>query len=120
MAGNEPIAARNLDGYGAPVIDWARVRDVLHGDLTQAPETGGPGRHTAWLTTIDPDGSPLVMPVDMMSVGGAWHVSSGPGTRESRDPRCTMSTVFALGAAESFGATRFDLAPAGGPSAAAA
>jgi len=189
MAGNEPMATRNLDGYGAPVIEWARVRDVLHGELTQAPETGGPGRHTTWLTTINPDGSPHVMPVGVISVGGAWHFNSGPGTRKSRnlarDPRCTVSiathpfdlvvegtaeqvtdrahlqrvteafaaqgwparvdgdaltaefsapsagpppwhvyrvvpaTVFALGAAEPFGATRFDLPAAGsGPSAA--
>lgn len=182
MAGNEPIAVRNLDGYGAPVIEWARVRDVLHGELTQGPGTEGPERHTTWLTTIDPDGRPHVMPIGMISVGGAWHFTSGPRTRKSRniarDPRCTMSvatrpfdlvvegtaervtdaaelqtvaeafaaqgwparldgdaltaefsapsagpppwnvyrlvpsTVFALGAAEPFGATRFDLAPA--------
>jgi hypothetical protein len=34
--------------------------------------------------------------------------------------RIVPATVFALGAVEPFAATRFDLAPAGGPSAASA
>ena len=52
------ITQRNLDGYGTPPIEWARVQAVLDTRLTQAPGTGGPQRHTAWLTTINPDGSP--------------------------------------------------------------
>ena len=40
------ITQRNLDGYGAPAIDWTRVREVLDSRLTQAPGTGGPDRHT--------------------------------------------------------------------------
>ena len=181
MPGREPTSERNLDGYGAPRIEWARVRAVLDGELTQAPGTGGPGRHTPWLTTSNPDGSPHVMPVGVISVAGTWYFSSGPGTRKSRniarDPRCVISvathpfdlvvegsaervidaaelqtvaevfaaqgwpasvagdaltaefsapsagpppwniyrvipsTVFALGTAEPYGATRFDLAP---------
>ena len=54
------IRAHNLDGYGAPTIEWARVKTVLDGQLTQAPDSGGPQRHTAWLTTINPDDSPHV------------------------------------------------------------
>ncbi len=54
------ITERNLDGYGAPTIEWARVQSVLDGQLTQAPGTGGPHRHTVWLTTINPDGGPHV------------------------------------------------------------
>ena len=80
MPGTEPTAERSLDGYGAPQIEWTRVRAVLDGEITQAPGAGGPGRHTAWLTTTNPDGSPHVMPL-------------------------------ALGTAEPYGATRFDLAP---------
>jgi Pyridoxamine 5'-phosphate oxidase len=97
MPGNEPTSARNLDGYGAPQIEWARVRGVLEGELTQAPGTGGPGRHTSWLTTINPDGSPHVMPLGVSSVNGIWYFSSGPGTRKSRnltrDPRCVISVA---------------------------
>lgn len=44
----QPTSQRNLDGYGAPQIDWARVAEVLDATLTQIPNTGGPNRHTPW------------------------------------------------------------------------
>jgi hypothetical protein len=97
MPGNEPTSERNLDGYGAPRIEWGRVREVLDAEIAQAPGTGGPGRHTAWLTTINPDGSPHVMPLGLGPVDGAWYFTSGPGTRKSRnlarDPRCVVSVA---------------------------
>ena len=92
-----PTAARNLDGYGAPLIEWERVREVLDGEITQAPGTAGPGRHTAWLTTIEPDGRPHVRPLGVISVDGTWYFTSGPGTRKStnlvRDPRCVLNVA---------------------------
>jgi pyridoxamine 5'-phosphate oxidase-like protein len=91
------ITTHNLDGYGAPAIDWSRVQEVLTTDLTQAPGTGGPARHTAWLTTINPDGSPHVMPVGIVRVDATWYFSSGPRTRKSRnlvrDSRCVVSVA---------------------------
>lgn len=97
MPGNDLTSERNLDGYGASMIDWARVRAVLDEQLTQASGTGGPGRHTPWLTTSNPDGSPHVMPVGVISVDGTWYFSSGPGTGKSRniarDPRCVISVA---------------------------
>jgi pyridoxamine 5'-phosphate oxidase-like protein len=93
----QPTSQRNLDGYGAPPIDWVRVGEVLDSTLTQAPDTGGPNRHTIWLTTINPDGSPHVMPLGIGNVGGSWYFTSGPGTRKSRnlarDPRCVVSVA---------------------------
>ena len=61
------ITQRNLDGYGTPPIEWDRVKAVLDSPLPQAPGTGGPQRHTTWLTTTNPDGSPHVMPVGVQS-----------------------------------------------------
>jgi hypothetical protein len=91
------ITQRNLDGYGAETIDWARVKDVLGAQLTQGPGTGGPERHTTWLTTINPDGSPHVTPLGVVQLNGAWYFSSGPATRKSRnldrDPRCVVSVA---------------------------
>ncbi|HEX2283822.1 MAG TPA: pyridoxamine 5'-phosphate oxidase family protein [Mycobacterium sp.] len=88
---------RNLDGYGTPPIEWERVRDMLATDLTQPPGTGGPDRHTPWLTTINPDGAPHVTPVGIVQVDGVWYFNSGPGTRKSRniaaDPRCVVSVA---------------------------
>jgi hypothetical protein len=95
MSRNEPTQERNLDGYGAPMIEWEKVRAVLEQQFTQAPGTGGPGRHTTWLTTINPDGSPHVTAVGAVGVDGAWYFNSGPDTRKSRnierDPRCVAS-----------------------------
>jgi len=79
------ITQRNLDGYGTPPIEWARVQAVLDTRLTQAPGTGGPRRHTAWLTTINPDGSPHVMSVGVVRRGGSWYFTSGPATRKTRN-----------------------------------
>jgi hypothetical protein len=91
------ITSKNLDGYGTPPIEWDRVRDMLSSEITQAPDTGGPNRHTAWLTTINPDGSPHVTPVGFAQLGGVWYFTSGPGTRKSRniaaDPRCVVSVA---------------------------
>jgi Pyridoxamine 5'-phosphate oxidase len=91
------ITERNLDGYGAPPIEWARVKAVLDGQLTQAPSTGGPQRHTLWLTTINPDGSPHVMAVGVVTHSGSWYFTSGPATRKSgnlaRDARCVVSVA---------------------------
>jgi Pyridoxamine 5'-phosphate oxidase len=89
--------SRNLDGYEAPEIEWARVRAVLDSQLTQAPATGGPDRHTWWLTTINPDGSPHVMAVGVVTYQGNPYFISGPGTRKARnlarDPRCVFSVA---------------------------
>jgi Pyridoxamine 5'-phosphate oxidase len=88
---------KNLDGYGTPPIEWQRVRDILTSEITQAPDTGGPNRHTPWLTTINPDGSPHVTPVGFVQLAGVWYFTSGPGTRKSRnlaaDPRCVVSVA---------------------------
>ena len=91
------ITQRNLDGYGAPTIEWARVKTVLDSVLSQAPGTGGPQRHTMWLTTINPDGSPHVTPVGVLPWEGSWYFTSGPATRKSgnlaRDPRCVVNVA---------------------------
>lgn len=95
MQAVEPKTERNLDGYGAAPIAWSRVRQRLDEGFTQAPKTGGPSRHTTWLTTINPDGSPHVMPLGSLWIDGAFYFTSGPGTRKgknlSRDPRCALA-----------------------------
>jgi hypothetical protein len=91
------ITERNLDGYGAPPIEWARVKSVLDGQLTQKPGSGGPDRHTVWLSTINPDGSPHVTAVGVATHDGSWYFTSGPATRKSRnlarDARCVVSVA---------------------------
>jgi hypothetical protein len=91
------ITERNLDVYGAPTIEWGRVKAVLDGQLTQAPDTGGPRRHTVWLATINLDGSPHVVPVGVVRDNGSWYFTSGPAARKSRnlarDARCVLSVA---------------------------
>jgi len=84
-AATTPTSRRNLDGYGAPTIDWSRVQAVLDEGVTQAPDTGGPNRHTPWLATVNPDGRPHVMPVGVVRSDGAFYFTSGPGTRKAKN-----------------------------------
>jgi PPOX class probable F420-dependent enzyme len=88
--------ATNLaDLYDLPLIDWDRIKDRLDQGLTQAPETGGPDRHTCWLATINADGTPHVTGVGALWVDGAFWFETGQATRKgrnvARDPRCTLS-----------------------------
>ena len=62
------MEATNLDTvYGSPLLDWRGVESRLDKEITQAPGTGGPDRHTCWLATINRDGSP-----DGTGVGALW------------------------------------------------
>src|SRR3954470_13629695 len=83
--------------YDLPPIDWQRVADRLDRGLSQAPQTGGPNRHTCWLSTINPDGSPHVTGVGAIWVDGSFRFETGGGTRKgrniARDPRCTLSVA---------------------------
>jgi hypothetical protein len=97
MTAQEPVAERNLDGYGAPLIPWAKVRQRLEEVLTQSPGSGGPDRHTWWLATVRPDGRPHVMPVGVWWVDGACYFTAGPATRKARNlahnPHCVMTVA---------------------------
>jgi hypothetical protein len=92
------MEATNLDNiYGSPPLDWTRIEALLGEGVTQAPETGGPNRHTFWLATLNPDGSPHVTGVGALWVDGAFWFETGDGTRKgtnlARDPRCTLSVA---------------------------
>jgi len=97
MAVKEPVAERNLDGYGAPPIPWTRVRERLEEGLTQAPGTGGPDRHTCWVATVRPDGRPHVVPVGVLWVDGRFYFNAGATTRKARDlarnPHCVITVA---------------------------
>lgn len=90
------MEATNLaDLYHAPLMDWALIETRLEAGLTQAPDTGGPNRHTCWLATINRDGSPHVTGIGALWVDGQFWFTTGDGTRKARnlvrDPRCTLS-----------------------------
>jgi hypothetical protein len=81
----DPISKKNLDGYGAPIIPWEKVHKRMREGFTQAPKTGGPDRHTAWLATVGPDGRPHVMPIGVLFVDDAFYFNTGPKTRKARN-----------------------------------
>lgn len=92
------MEARNLaDIYGTPLLDWAAIQTRLGAGFTQAPQTGGPNRHTCWLATTNHDGSPHVTGIGALWVDGAFWFETGAGTRKgknlARDPRCTLSVA---------------------------
>ena len=92
----EPTSKKNLDGYGAPIIPWQKVQNRLQQKISQAPKTGGPDRHTAWLATSNPDGKPHVMPVGVLFIDDAFYFTSGPKTRKARNIARNPDSVISI------------------------
>jgi hypothetical protein len=92
------MEATNLaDLYHLPLLEWPEIEGRLEQGVTQAPDTGGPNRHTCWLATINADGSPHVTGVGALWHDGSFWFETGRGTRKARnlarDPRCTLSVA---------------------------
>jgi PPOX class probable F420-dependent enzyme len=86
----------NLAGlYGLPPLDWAHIQARLDEGISQGPGSGGPSRHTCWLTTINPDGSPHVTGIGALWEDGTFWFETGERTRKgrnlARDARCVLS-----------------------------
>lgn len=85
--------------YELPALDWSSVTDRLDAGCDQAPGSGGPDRHTTWLTTLDGDGSPHVTAVGSLWADGCFWFETGRTTRKgrnlTRDPRCTVAIATA-------------------------
>jgi Pyridoxamine 5'-phosphate oxidase len=92
------VDATNLaDLYGLPVLDWASIQSRLDAGIAQGPGSGGPSRHTCWLTTINQAGSPHLTGIGALWVDGTFWFETGEGTRKgknlARDPRCALSVA---------------------------
>ncbi|MBO0826857.1 MAG: pyridoxamine 5'-phosphate oxidase family protein [Streptosporangiales bacterium] len=92
------METNNLAGlYGTPPLDWAAIASRLAAGVTQAPDTGGPNRHTCWLATVNADGSPHVTGVGALWADDQFWFETGRHTRKgrnlARDPRCTLSVA---------------------------
>ena len=90
--------AKNLaDLYDLPALEWATVTTRLDAGFGQAPGSGGPDRHTCWLTTLDADGAPHTTGIGAAWVDGSWWFETGQATRKgrnvARDPRCTLAVA---------------------------
>jgi hypothetical protein len=97
MANKEPVAERNLDGYGAPPIPWSKVQARLAHGLSQSLGSGGPDRHTCWLATVNLDDGPHVVPLGALWLDGAFYFNAGANTRKARnlahDPRWVITVA---------------------------
>jgi nitroimidazol reductase NimA-like FMN-containing flavoprotein (pyridoxamine 5'-phosphate oxidase superfamily) len=84
--------------YDLETLDWSAVTAELDAGFSQAPGTGGPDRHTCWLSTSNADGSPHVTGIGALWTDGAFWFETGPGTRKARnlrhDPRCALSVAL--------------------------
>src|SRR4051794_10769540 len=85
--------------YDLPALEWSGVTERLdRGGVTQAPGTGGPDRHTCWLTTLDADGAPHTTGVGAEWLDGTGGVETGRRTRKGRnlerDQRCTLAVAL--------------------------
>lgn len=85
--------------YSLPPIDWARIDERLNHGVTQAPGTGGPDRHTCWLSTINADGSPHVTGIGAEWMDGTFWFETAATSRKGRnldrDARCALSLATA-------------------------
>ena len=84
--------------YDLPNLDWSSVESALDAGIPQAPGSGGPNRHTCWLSTSNPDGSPHVTAIGALWTQGAFWFETGPSTRKARnldhDQRCALSVAL--------------------------
>jgi hypothetical protein len=83
--------------YDLGPLDWDPIAARLTAGLPAAPGSGGPDRHSFWLTTINADGSPHVTGIGALWVAGSFWFETGETTRKgrnlARDPRCALSVA---------------------------
>ena len=84
--------------YDLPPLEWDSITAQLDSGFTLVPGSGGPNRHSCWLTTVDADGAPHTTGIGAAWVDGAWWFETGRGTHKgrnlARDPRCTHAMAL--------------------------
>ncbi|WP_245402058.1 pyridoxamine 5'-phosphate oxidase family protein [Nocardia albiluteola] len=94
-----PMETKNLaDLYELAPLSWPDIASRLEGGYDLVPGSGGPDRHSCWLTTLNPDGSPHVTGLGALWVDGAFWFETGERSRKgrnlARDPRCALSLAL--------------------------
>jgi nitroimidazol reductase NimA-like FMN-containing flavoprotein (pyridoxamine 5'-phosphate oxidase superfamily) len=89
-----PRETKNLDGYGQPPLEWARVIKGLE-KTRELDVDDAAGRY--WIATTRADGRPHVMAVGIVWDDGSFYLVTGAGTQKGKnlahDPRCVVSVA---------------------------
>ena len=88
MSERLPVEETNIDGYGAHIIQWTAVREVL--SAQHPPEV------PFFLGTIRPDGRPHAVGIGPIWLDGDMYFSCGLQSQKAKNlaanPACTLST----------------------------
>jgi hypothetical protein len=88
MTERRPIDAKNLDGYGAEILQWDEVRNALAGQH--------PAETPFFLSTLSPAGQIHTAGIGPSWFEGDFYIVTGLGTRKGKDlvakPECTLAT----------------------------
>jgi hypothetical protein len=91
MTDLRPKTEETIDIYNQNMTPWADVEQAI------VDNPAKPGQ-SYWLATTNADGSPHLVGIGTIFVDGRFWLTSGPGTRKSRnlerDPRCVISTAL--------------------------
>jgi hypothetical protein len=112
---SEPKAKQNLDGYGAPLIPWTKIRERLEQGFTfdivvegRATRVTEPALVARIAKIYQAQGWPAAVSDDGVSLTAEYSApSAGPPPYMVYE--VTPETVFALGTTEPYGATSFRL-----------
>ncbi len=78
---------------GLPPVDWATITEKLGTGSAPAPDAVN--SRSTWLSTVNQDGSPHLVPVGAIWIDGAFWFQTGVATRKAhnvaRDPRCSIA-----------------------------
>ena len=78
---------------GLPPVDWDAVVEKLGAGSAPAPDAVN--SRSTWLSTVNDDGSPHLLPVGAVWLDGAFWFQTGANTRKARnvarDPRCSVA-----------------------------
>ncbi len=86
------VETKNLaDLYDLPPIDWTAITAPLDRGVTQAPETGGPDRHTTMADDDQRRWIPTRHGVGALWVDGTFWFVTGERTRKGRNLRATRA-----------------------------
>lgn len=86
MAAIGPTPQAILKTDDASAMPWQEARDRLADPATH---------HTSWLTTINADGTPHVVPIGALWIGGGLYFTMGQDTKKgrnlARNPHCAIA-----------------------------